>query len=173
LRTDADPQEVMQAMRGVLRSMDSELPLTPTQTMEQIVDASLAVRRFETWLAGSFAIAALLLAALGVFGVISFTVAKRTPELGVRIALGARPAQLRAMVLRQGMSPVVIGLLAGLAGFVPLRNLIASQLFGVTPQDPAAIAAVILLLLLVAAAACWAPARRASRIDPLRALRCD
>ena len=173
LRTDADPQEVMQAMRGVLRSMDSELPLTPTQTMEQIVDASLAVRRFETWLAGSFAIAALLLAALGVFGVISFTVARRTSEIGVRIALGAKPAQLKAMILRQGMFPVVIGLFGGLAMFIPLRNLIASQLFGVTPQDPGAIAAVILLLLLVAAAACWAPAQRAARIDPLRALRCD
>jgi len=173
LRTDADPREVIQAVHGVLRSMDSELPLGATQTMEQIVDASLAVRRFETWLAGAFAMAALLLAALGVFGVISFTVARRTPELGVRIALGARPAQLKGMVLRQGMFPVVIGLLVGLVGFLPLRKLIASQLFGVTTQDPVAISAVVLVLLIVAAGACWVPARRAARIDPLRALRCD
>jgi ABC-type antimicrobial peptide transport system permease subunit len=147
------------------------MALAPVKTMEQIVDESVATRRFETVLAAAFALAALALASLGVYGVISFSVARRTPEIGIRIALGARAPQLAAMVLRQGMSPVWIGLAIGLGCALLAGRFISSQLYGVSPSDPAAISAVALLLLAVAAAACWIPARRAMRIDPQRALR--
>ena len=139
--------------------------------MEQIIDDSAGARRFETTLAVAFALAALALASLGVYGVISFTVARRTPEIGIRIALGAHAPQLAAMVLRQGMTPVLIGLAAGLACALLAGRFIASQLYGVAPNDPATICAACAVLLIVGVAACWIPARRAMRIDPMTALR--
>jgi putative ABC transport system permease protein len=141
--------------------------------MEQILDESVAARRFETYLAIAFAGAALLLAALGIYGVISFTVARRTPEMGIRIALGARAGQLLAMVLRQGMTPVVIGLGTGVAGALAIGGLLSSQLYGVTGRDPLTMSGVVCVLLLAGVIACWVPARRATRIDPMRALRVD
>jgi ABC-type antimicrobial peptide transport system permease subunit len=117
--------------------------------------------------------AALLLASLGIYGVISFTVARRTPELGIRIALGARRPRLVAMVLRQGMMPVLVGLAAGLVCALLTGRFVAGQLYAVTPDDPVTLCAVVLVLLLSATAACWIPARRATRIDPITALRCD
>jgi putative ABC transport system permease protein len=122
-------------------------------------------------LAVTFALSALLLASLGIYGVISFTVARRTPEMGIRIALGARSTQLVAMVIRQGMVPVILGLTLGLPCALFLSRLIASQLYGVAPNDPFTISAVAILLLVVAVCACWIPARRATGIDPLNALR--
>jgi putative ABC transport system permease protein len=139
--------------------------------MEQILEASVAARRFQMYLAMAFALSALALATLGIYGVISFTVARRIPEMGIRIALGARGAQLVAMVVRQGMIPVAAGLGAGLAGSVVVSRLIASQLYGVAPNDPLSIAAVAILLLTVGLCACWIPALRATRVDPLTALR--
>jgi ABC-type antimicrobial peptide transport system permease subunit len=171
VRTRADPAAVMGSMRAVLRSMDAELPLAQTRTMAQILDESVAVRRMQLYLAAAFAAAALALASLGIYGVISFAVARRTPELGIRIALGARTGQLMAMVLGQGMRPVAVGLAAGIAGALAIGGLLSSQLYGVRPNDPATIAGVAVMLLGVAACACWIPARRAARIDPLRALR--
>jgi ABC-type antimicrobial peptide transport system permease subunit len=122
-------------------------------------------------LAVAFAVAALALASLGVYGVISFTVAKRTPEIGIRMALGARGPQVAGMVLRQGMMPVWLGLAAGIGGALPAGRFIASQLYSVAPDDPMVIVMVALVLLVVAIGACWIPARRAMRIDPMRALR--
>lgn len=171
VRTRGDSRDAIRTVQATLRSMDAEMPLTQAKTMEEVVGDSVAVRRFETLLAGAFASSALLLALLGIYGVVSFTVAGRTPELGVRIALGARPAQLIAMVIRQGMRPVVIGLAAGIVAAVALGRFIASELYGVTPRDPVAFFTVASLLVAVAAAACWIPARRATGIDPLRALR--
>jgi putative ABC transport system permease protein len=123
------------------------------------------------YLAVSFALSALALASLGIYGVIAFTVARRTAEMGIRIALGARGTQLVAMVVRQGMTPVVAGLGAGVVCSLAVSRLIASQLYGVAPNDPLSIAGVVVLLLAVALGACWIPARRATRIDPLTALR--
>lgn len=173
LRTRADPAAVIGDARVVLRSLDPDLPFTPAATMEQVLDESVGSRRFQTVLVVGFAGAALLLAALGIYGVISFTVARRTPEIGVRIALGARGPQLVALVVRQGMTPVILGLAAGLAGALAAGRLVASQLFGISADDPLAFSAVAALLAVVALCACWIPARRATRIDPLSALRCE
>jgi predicted permease len=171
VRTLGEPAPVISSMRAAIRAADPDMALSPVKTMDQIVDESVASRRFETALAASFALAALALASLGVYGVISFSVARRTPEIGIRIALGARAPQLAAMVLREGLTPVLIGLAAGLGCALLAGRFIASQLYGVAPNDPAIICAVCTILLIVAAGACWIPARRAMRIDPTTALR--
>lgn len=171
IRTEVPPAGIMSAIRRALRNANPEVALPSATTMEQIMSSSTASRRFETELAVSFAMAALLLASLGVYGVISFTVARRTPELGIRIALGARAPEVASMILRQGMSPVLAGLACGLASALAAGRFIASQLFGVAPNDPWTIAAVSVLLLAIAGGACWVPARRAMKIDPITALR--
>ena len=173
LRTQIDPASVIGPMRSMLTSADPEMAISAAKTMEQIVDETVASRRFQMRLAAGFAVSALLLASLGIYGVISFTVARRTSEMGIRIALGARGGQLIAMIVRQGMLPVVCGLAAGLAGALSAGRLIRSQLYGIAPDDPATISGVVILLMAVALCACWIPARRANRIDPLRALRFD
>jgi putative ABC transport system permease protein len=141
--------------------------------MDQILDASVATRRFEMRLIVAFALIALLLAALGIYGVISFTVARRTPEIGIRVAMGARPSQVMSMVLLQGMQPVLLGLVAGLATSLLAGRLVASELYEIAPNDPFPLAAVATALFFTALAACWAPARRATLVDPLRALRSE
>ena len=171
LRTEADPVSVTAGIRSVLASADPEMAISPARTMEQILEQSVASRRFQMYLAVAFALSALALASLGIYGAISFTVACRTAEMGIRIALGARGAQLVGMVVRQGMLPVVVGLGAGVMCSMAVSRLIASQLYGVAPNDPLSIAAVVMLLLAVALCACWIPARRATRVDPLTALR--
>lgn len=171
VRTSADPAAVTGGVRAVLHSIDPDLPIPQAKTMQQIVDESVAARRFETMLAAGFALAALALASLGVYGVIAFTVARRTPEIGIRIALGACAPQLAGMVLRQGMTPVLLGVAAGLGCALALGRFMGSQLYGVAPNDPLTISVVAIILLLVPAAACWVPARRAMRVDPMTALR--
>ena len=159
------------SLRAAMRHLDSELPLANVLTMDEITSTSLGARRFQTLLAAVFATAALLLACLGIYGVISYSVARRTNEMGIRIALGAQASQVSWLVLRQGIRPVLGGVAVGVAGALAIGNWIRSFLFGAEARDPAAIAAVVLLLLLVAGAASWAPARRAARIQPMAALR--
>jgi putative ABC transport system permease protein len=159
------------AFRSAIHQMDPELPLADMLTMRQVMAESLGRRKFETLLAGVFAGAALLLACLGIYGVISYSVARRTSEIGIRMALGAHPSKVSMFVLRQGIRPVIYGLIVGMPAALGVGQLIRSFLFGTEPRDPAAIAAVAILLLIVAALACWAPARRASRISPIAALR--
>ncbi len=171
LRTRADPGSVAAGIRSVLSSADPEMAISPAKTMEQILDDSVEARRFQMYLAVAFALSGLALASLGIYGVISFAVARRTPEMGIRIALGARGSQLVGMVVRQGMIPVAAGLGAGLLGSLAASRLLASQLYGVAPNDPLSIAGVMTVLLAVALGACWIPARRATRVDPLTALR--
>jgi predicted permease len=171
LRTQADPATAIRAVRAILSSADPEMAISPARTMEQILDESVAARRFQMYLAVAFAVSALALASLGIYGVISFSVTRRTAEMGIRIALGARGGQLVAMIVRQGILPVLLGLAAGIACALSVSRLIASQLYGVAPNDPLTIAAVATVLLTVAFGACWIPARRATRIDPLQALR--
>jgi putative ABC transport system permease protein len=171
LRTRDDPVPVAAGIRSVLSSADPEMAISPARTMDQILEESIAARRFQMYLAVAFAVSALALASLGIYGVISFAVARRTPEMGIRIALGASGAQLVGMVVRQGMIPVAAGLGAGLVCSLFVSRLMASQLYGVSPNDPLSIAGVAMLLLAVALCACWIPARRATRIDPLTALR--
>jgi predicted permease len=171
LRTRADPAMVVDGIHGVLSSADPEMAIPRARTMEQILDASVASRKFEMVLAVGFAGAALALASLGIYGVISFMVARRTPEMGIRIALGASGAQLAGMVVRQGMIPVWVGLGVGLAGSAVVSRLIANQLYEVRPNDPLYTLGVGVLLIGVGVGACWIPARRAARIDAMTALR--
>jgi predicted permease len=171
VRTDAPLEAVASGIRTMVHAVDPDVPLTTVQTMDQVLNDSVEVRRFLVYVAATFAVSALMLAALGIYGVVSFMVARRTHELGVRLALGAPHAQLVRMVLGDGMQPVLIGLVAGLGVALSGGRVIASQLYGVAPHDPAILFAVSLLLVLVALVACGVPARRATRIDPLQALR--
>jgi predicted permease len=171
MRTRQDPSKLANALRAAIRELDPELPLANVLTMRDVFSESVNSRRFQTLLAGVFAGAALLLACLGIYGVTSYSVARRTSEMGIRIALGAQASQVSGLVLRQGIRPVLAGLAAGVAGALASEQLMKAFLFGTTASNPAAISAVAVTLLLVAGAACWAPAHRASRIDPMTALR--
>lgn len=171
LRTSQDPSTLASALRSAVRNLDSELPLASVVTMQEIMSESVGRRRFQTLLAGVFAVAALLLAGLGIYGVISYGVTRRTNEMGIRMALGAQASEVALMVLAQGMKPVLGGLLTGVLAALWAGQLLSGLLFGVAARDPATISAVVILLLGVAAGACWIPARRASRIDPMIALR--
>jgi predicted lysophospholipase L1 biosynthesis ABC-type transport system permease subunit len=171
MKTSQDPSTMANALRSAMRGLDPGLPLANVLTMREILSESVGNRKFQTLLAAIFAAAALLLACLGIYGVISFSVARRTNEMGIRIALGAQSSQISMLVLRQGLRPVFGGLIGGVAAALAAGQLIRSFLFGTEARDPAAISAVVVILLLVAAVACWAPARRASQIDPMAALR--
>jgi predicted permease len=173
LRSAGDPASAIRAARSILAQIDPEMALPPARTMQQILDASVESRRFEMRLAMAFALAALLLAALGIYGVISFAVARRRPEIGIRIAMGARSGQVVAMVLRQGMRPVLPGLVAGVAGAISSSRLLAGELYQVPPRDPRAILCVAAVMLVTALGACWIPARRGASTDPIAALRAD
>ncbi|MEO7144276.1 MAG: ABC transporter permease [Bryobacteraceae bacterium] len=171
LRTQANPLAVAGSIRSVLSSADPEMAIAQPTTMEQIVEKSVATRKFQMGLAAVFALSALALASLGIYGVISFAVARRTSEIGIRVALGASRRRVLTMILWQGMRPVLVGLAAGIPCALFLSRLIASQLFGVEPWDLQTIGGVTVLLMAVGAAACSIPARRATQIDPLAALR--
>jgi predicted permease len=159
------------SIRAAIHQLDSEMPVPAFRTMEEVVATSVAPRRFQMTLVLLFAAAALLLASLGIYGVISYSVGQRAPEMGIRIALGAAPGRIRRMVLWQGLAPVAAGLAAGIAASLALGRLLASLLFGVAAGDPLTVAGVVMLLTVVAAAATYVPAHRATRVDPARALR--
>jgi predicted permease len=171
VRTSGDPAPLATHVRTALHGIDPELPVERMRSMEQVLDDSVAPRRFQTMLVTAFGASSLLLACLGIYGVVSYGVTRRTAEMGVRMAVGAGSRELVAMLLRQGMTPVALGLLAGTAGAFAASRLIAGMVYGVGARDPATLAAVAALLALSALIACYVPARRASRVDPLRALR--
>jgi putative ABC transport system permease protein len=158
-------------LRAAVHDVDPDLPVPAIRTMDDLVDASVAQRRFQMTLVLLFAVAALLLASLGIYGVVSYSVGQRTSEMGIRMALGAQPGRIRALVLRQGLAPVAAGLAAGIAGSFVLGRLLGNLLFGVRAGDPATIGGVSGLLILVSAVATYIPARRATRVDPAVALR--
>jgi putative ABC transport system permease protein len=168
--SDADTRLVASAARGILQDLDPEIPAT-FQTFSQVYSASLGSRKFNLTLIGFFAITALLLATVGVFGVMAYSVSRRTREIGVRVALGAESGDVLRMILGQGLRTIFIGVAIGIAGSLALTRTVASLLFGVTATDPLTYAAVTGLLILIALLACWVPARRATRVDPLVALR--
>jgi len=141
------------------------------QSMTEIISDSLASRRFAMILLGGFAALALILCAMGIYGVISYTAGQRTQEIGIRMALGARRAQVLRMVLGQGMRVAMIGVAIGLASALVLTRLIANLIYGVKPHDPITLTGVAALLVLVALGACYLPALRATRVDPMVALR--
>ena len=168
--SDADTRSVTSAARGILQDLDPEIP-AKFQTFSQIYSASLGSRRFNVILIGFFGITALLLATAGVFGVMAYSVSRRTREIGVRVALGARRSDVLRMVLGQGLRTILIGLAIGIAGSLALTRTVESLLFGVTPTDPLTFAGVTLLLVAAALLACYIPARRATRVDAMVALR--
>ena len=171
VRTSSDPAALTSAIREAVWAVDPAIPVVNVRTMSEVVRKSVASERFQSQLAAFFAGAALLLAALGIYGVVSYAVARRTNEIGLRMALGAQSSGVLGMVLGQGMRPVLLGLVAGLAGAAAAGRFIQSLLFEVSAYEPAVFAAVAGLLLAVAALACYVPARRAARVDPLTALR--
>ena len=171
VRAGSDPQALVNGMREELSAMDRDVPLANVKEMEQYVSDSVSPQRFSALLLTVFAVAALGLAALGVYGVISNSVARRTHEIGIRLALGARRGDVLRLVVGRGMRPVLLGLGAGLAGACALTRLLESLLYGVSAFDPSVFAGVSLLLAATALAACYLPARRATRVDPMTALR--
>jgi len=173
LRTSQDPETVAGALRAAIRELDAELPVSNVQTMREIFSESVGSRRFQTLLASVFGVGALLLACLGVYGVISYSVSRRTNEIGIRIALGAQSSQVSMLVMRQGLRPVVAGLILGVSASLWAARWISSLLFGTGARDPWTIIAVVAALLVAGSLACWLPARRASRVDPMLALRAE
>ena len=171
VRTSGDPAGMTNSIAAVVQSLDSDLPLDQVRTMDQIVDELLAGDRFATVLFAAFAAVALILAAVGIYGVMSFAVAQRTHEIGLRMALGAGPAQVLRLVLREGMLLALCGLVLGLGGACFAGRTMKSILFEVPAIDPIAISTVAVVLLLSAVLACYLPARRATHVDPLVALR--
>jgi len=171
VRTGMDPKAIAGAVRAELRKLDSELPVPQFKTLADIVSASVSERKFQLSLVLVFAGIALVLACLGIFGVVSYTVAQRRGEMGIRLALGATAVNLRTMVVRQGLAPVVIGLVCGIGGALAIGRVMEGLLFGVKAYDPWTLVGVSLLLVGVAAGACYIPAMRVSRADPLSALR--
>ena len=171
LRTNGDPLSIVGAVRKEVQSIDPEQPIAAVRPMAEWVNSSVAEPRYRTTLLSLFAALAMVLAATGIYGVMSYSVTQRTHEIGVRMALGARSFDVLKLVVRQGMVLVVIGVALGLAGAFALTRVMSSLLFGITTKDPITFAAVAALLTFVAFIACYVPARRATKVDPLVALR--
>jgi putative ABC transport system permease protein len=173
VQTDGAPAAVGSAVKAAVRELDPDLPVETVRTIEQIIELSTGQPRFRTFVIAAFAALALLLAAIGIYGLVSFSVSQRTAEMGVRLALGASPRQVGALVLRQGLALAVLGVVIGLATAAVGGRLLASLLYETSATEPAVFAGLALLLLTIAALACYVPARRAMRVDPMRALRAD
>jgi putative ABC transport system permease protein len=171
VRTDADPKTMIETIRTAASSIDPDQPLYQLCTLEELIAQTLVPWRFSTTLLAAFAALALLLASAGVYGVISYTVEERTGEIGIRTALGAQPSEILWPILRNGMGLCFVGIAVGLAGASYLSRFLVSQLYAVRPTDAFTFAAITFLLLAVAFAASYIPARRASRVDPMTALR--
>jgi len=170
VRAQDSPHLLIPALRTTVHDLRADVP-TSFKTLDQVFSSSLNSRRFSLVIFGIFAITALLLAVAGIYGVMSYVVTQRTHEIGIRMALGARAADVLKLVVRNGMGPVLLGVMLGLAGTVGLTRLMVSFLFGVTPTDALTLATVSAGLILVALIACCIPARRATKVDPLVALR--
>ena len=171
VRTEGDPSSVTSTVRREISSLDPALAIADVKTMETRIDDSLAPQRFDLSLLGLFAGLAIFLAAVGVYGVLSYSVAQRSHEIGVRIALGAQPAGVLGMVVREGLKLTLAGAAIGVAAALALTQLMGSLLYGVTAHDPPTLAGVVALISAVSIAACYIPARRAANVDPMVALR--
>ncbi|HKQ78548.1 MAG TPA: ABC transporter permease [Blastocatellia bacterium] len=173
IRTTTDPLSLASAVRQEIKALDPDLALAGMKPLEQVVYESVAEPRYRTTLLGLFAAVALLLAAIGLYGVLAYAVTLRTREIGIRMALGAQPRDALRLIIRQGIKLVLIGVLLGLGAALALTRLMRTLLFEVNAADPLTFGVIALALTLVALVACWIPARRATKVDPMIALRCD
>jgi putative ABC transport system permease protein len=170
IRTAGDPAAFATTLRHEVQALDKDQPIYNVRTMDDVVASSLGTRRVSMQLFTVFGSAALLLAAVGIYGVMAYSVTQRTQEIGIRMALGAQKSDILRLVVTQGMTLTFIGVIAGLAGAFALTRVISNLLFGVGASDPATFIAISLLLIMVSLIACLLPARRAAKLDPLRAL---
>ena len=173
IRTAGDPTAILPAVRREVQAIDPQLPLFAINTLEGAIANTLGQPRFQTSMLVAFALIALLLASVGIYGVTSHAVGQRTQEVGIRMALGARGNDVLRLILSQHLRPALVGIAVGVAASLALGRYLQTLLFGVRPADPSTFALMALALLVVAAAACWFPARRAMRVDPLVALRAE
>jgi putative ABC transport system permease protein len=173
VRTTNEPRSLARSLQHEVQSLDRDIPVFRIKTLEQYLGVAVAQPKFNALLLSLFAGLALLLTAIGLYGVMSYSVVQRAQEIGIRVALGARTGDVLMMVLRQGLKLTALGLLIGLAAAYTLTRYMQSLLFGVKPADPLTFAAIALLLIAVALLACWVPARRATKVDPLKALRTE
>ena len=171
IRTRGDPMSALPAVRAVVRALDPDMPLTRIATMGQRYGRALGHRRFNLLLIGIFAGLAFVLATVGIYGVMAYAVTLRTREIGIRMALGAERRDVLALVFRQGLALLLAGEALGLAGALACNRALSSMVFGIATTDPATYGAVTLAWAAVALCACWVPARRAARVDPMVALR--
>jgi putative ABC transport system permease protein len=169
--TDVEPESLAATVRSTVWEIDKDQPVSNISTMEETLSASIAQQRFSMLLLGIFAGVALVLAAVGIYGVMSYSVAQRTREIGVRMALGAERSDVLRLVITQGMKLALVGVTIGLVGTFALTRLMESLLYGVSATDPLTFLVISLLLTVVALLACWVPARRAAGVDPIVALK--
>jgi putative ABC transport system permease protein len=173
VRTAGDPTNFTAAIRNAVSQVDKEQPISNIRTLDQRLSSSIAQQQFSTLLLGVFAAVALALAAVGIYGVLSYAVTQRAHEIGIRMALGAGQGDVLKLVVRHGMLLTLLGVAAGLAAALALTRLMTTLLFGVSATDPLTFGLIALLLLVVALLACWIPARRATKVDPMIALRVE
>jgi putative ABC transport system permease protein len=171
VRTNTDPLSFANAVRAQVQAIDRDQAVSSVESLEDLEDAAFGQMRLIVPLLSAFAFIAALLALTGIYGVIAYSVAQRTKELGIRRALGAQYADILGMVLRQGLMLAIVGIVLGAAGALALTRFLKSLLFGISPSDSATFAGIAILFLAVAVAASYIPARRATRIDPMQAIR--
>jgi predicted permease len=171
LHTEGNPLALASAVRSEVKAIDGFLPVAKLRTMKQVVSKATSARRFNMALLAFFAAAALLLTMIGIYGLVAFLVERRVREIGIRMALGAQRRDVLQLILHQGMKPVALGSIAGLAACLVTSGLVASQLYGISSSDPLTLASIIVLLVVAALLACYLPARHAARLEPMEALR--
>jgi len=171
IRTSLSPAELVPALRNVVQKADRDLPIIDIRTQQEQIDANMQMERTFAALTTGFGVLALALACVGIYGIMAYSVANRRNEIGIRLALGAQPRQVRGMILRESTWLAVAGIVAGVGASLMLTRLVKSMLYGIQPYDPLTMTGGVLILLTVALAASWIPARRAAKVQPMEALR--